>query len=625
MANGYFGKVLWVDLSSGSLTEEIIPEDVYRQYFGGYALGCKLIYENTPVKYDPLGPDAILGVFPGLLTGSVAPLTGRYMVCGKSPLTGTWGDANSGGYFGPEVKKCGYDGILFKGMATSPKYLAIIDGKKELLDASDLWGLDCVETEEKLAERYGKVQVASIGPAGEKLSLISGVVTDKGRIAARSGLGALMGSKKLKAIILKGNNKIALANKELLMEYAKKYNEGINAASAGSIYYWKAMGTSGLNAVMGRTGDAPIKNWGGHTDVDFPMEKLQKIDGPELNKYKVKGYGCFSCPVRCGGIVKVPELNLEESHLPEYETCAAFGHLVLNDDLHSLFIINDLCNRAGLDTISAGGTVAFAIECYENGLLTKEQADGLELNWGNATAIIELVKKMIKREGIGNLFADGSRRASEQLGPQSAPYAIQSLGQELGMHDSKHYPSMGMSYAFDPTPGRHTSPSVDIMTAGPLLKPNGLINGLSLPKRFKRAGEDRWQAQKICVGLKQAMNAMGICEFTNIFQQYPLLEYIEGVVGWKLSIEDFLTVGYRIQTLRQAFTLREGVEIATNTLPGRAIGNPPFEEGPHKGKIIDYIGEYKGYCELMGWNPENGHPKKETLQNLNLNFVLKDL
>jgi len=625
MSNGFNGKILWVNLSNESFEEVNLPEEVYRQYFGGYALACKIIYENMPANTDPLSPEAILALFPGLLTGSVAPLSGRFMVAGKSPLTGTWGDANCGGYFGPEIKKCGYDGILIKGSAESPKYIAIINGDKKILDASEVWGLDAVEAEKKLMEKYEKARVACIGQGGEKLSLISGIITDRGRIAARCGLGAVMGSKKLKAIVLKGNQRISVADKDTLLQYTKAYNEGIKASSAGSIFVWKTLGTSGLNAIVGRTGDTPIKNWGGHTDSDFPMDKLQKIDGIELNKFKQKDYGCFSCPVQCGGIMKVPEAGLEETHLPEYETCASFGPLLLNDDLISLFKVNDLCNRAGIDTISTGAIIAFAIECFENGIIGLNDTEGLKLNWGNSDAIVELTKKIINREGIGAILADGCKIASEKIGKGSEKYAMHSLGQELAMHDSKHYKSLGLSYAFDPTPGKHTSPSVDIMVSGPLLKPNGLIEGLSLPRRFKRAGDDRWNAQKLCVGLKQATNALGLCEFINIFQKYPLLEVFNAVIGWDITLDELLKVGYRIQTLRQAFTLREGVKIAENRLPGRAIGDPPFEEGPHRGKTIDYIGEYKGYCEKIGWNPENGYPLKETLMDLNLDFVIKDL
>ena len=612
MTNGYFGKILWIDLSKGAFKEENLPEEYYRSYLGGYGLAAKLIYENMPTKTDPLGSDSIFGFFPGLLTGTMAPLTGRFMVAGKSPLTGTWGDSNCGGYFGPEIKKCGFDAILIKGKASTPKYITIIDDNKQIIDATDLWGLDVVQTEEMLTKKHGKVQVASIGQAGEKLSLISGIVNDKARIAGRSGLGAVMGSKNLKAIVLKGNNKILIADRELLLKHTKEYNQRIKESTSGMIQIFKTLGTTAGNTMMVQMGDTPIKNWGGTAKEDFPAESQNKISGMELDKYKQKAYGCFACPVHCGAIMKVSEVGLEETHRPEYETCAVFGPMLLNDDLMSIFTVNDLCNRAGIDTISAGTAVAFAIECFENGIISKDDTDGLELKWGNSSAIIELVKKIISREGIGDILADGVKRASEKIGKESHEYAIHSMGQEIGMHSSKFYKSMGATFAFDPTPGRHTTPTLDFGTFGPIGKPNGLFEGFSLPEGYRKPGAERSEAEKLIAGIWQSLNSIGLCMFVASYQKYPLLELITAVVGWNLTIEELVETGLRIQTLRQAFTLREGIDIINNKMPSRAVG-------------IDYLADYKGYCEKMGWNPENAYPLEETLKNLNLEFVIKDL
>ena len=611
MPNGYMGKVLWIDLSTEKFEEEELSEEIYKQYLGGYGLASKIIYEKMPIKSDPLGPDALFGFFPGLLTGTMAPLSGRFMVAGKSPLTGTWGDSNCGGYFGPEIKKCGYDAILIRGAANSPKLVSIIDGKKEILDTSDLWGLDVVETENKLKEKYGSVQTASIGQSGEKLSLIAGIVNDQARVAGRSGFGAVMGCKKLKAVMLKGSEKITLADKKAIVNLTKEYNEGINSATSGAIAIFRTMGTTFGNTISASMGDTPIKNWGGKFNEDFTNDNLNKISGTELLKYKQKDYGCFSCPVHCGAIMKVPEADLDETHRPEYETCASFGHLLLNDDLWTIFIVNDLCNRAGIDTISAGATIAFAIECFENGLLTKDDTDGIELGWGNSESIITLLKKMINREGIGDILADGSKIAAEKLG-KGSEYAMHSLGQELGMHSPKHYKNMGASFAFDPTPGRHTTASIEMMAGGPLIKQNGLFEGVTLPKKFKRPGDDRYEAAKLVVGLWQSFSSIGLCEFALFFQKYPLLELIKAVVGWDMNMEEFMNIGVRIQTLRQAFTLREGVDLIKNKLPERTYD-------------FDYLSDYKGYCEKIGWNPESGYPLEETLRNLNLEFVIKDL
>ncbi|TXT63493.1 MAG: Tungsten-containing aldehyde ferredoxin oxidoreductase [Promethearchaeota archaeon] len=606
------GKILWINLSNDTFEEQELPENLYREYFGGYGLSAKIFYEKMKPKTDPLSPEALLGFFPGLLTGSAASLTGRFMVTGKSPLTGTWGDANCGGYFGPEIKKCGYDGIILQGQASTPKYITIIDGKMTIEDASEVWGLDAVEAEEKLLEKYPQSRIASIGQAGENISLISGIITDKGRIAARSGLGAVMGSKKVKAIVLKGNQKMDVADNSLILEHAKEYNKSVKEAGAGAIFLWKTLGTPWQNDVNTKLGDTPIKNWGGNSDDHFPLEDVEPITGPEINKYKESEYGCFACPVRCGGIVKVPEADIKESHLPEYETCGAFGHMLLNNDLMSIFKLNDLCNRAGMDTISAGGTIAFAVECFENGIIGLEETEGLMLKWGNADAYIELLKNMINREGIGDILADGSRKASERIGKGSEKYAIHSLGQELAMHSPKYYDSMGTTYAFDPTPGRHTAAGLDMFLSGPLSKSNGYIEGFALPKRYKRKPEPRAEAFKMVVGLAQSLSSLGVCQFTLYFQKYPLMEFIKGVTGWDISVDELIKTGLRIQALRQAFTLREEIDLVDNEIPKRAVG-------------INYKQEYERLCKKLSWNPSNGYPLKDTLKNLNLDFVIKDL
>ncbi|MFX0070914.1 MAG: aldehyde ferredoxin oxidoreductase family protein [Candidatus Hermodarchaeota archaeon] len=654
MNKGFYGKILWIDLKNNSFKEEQLSNEIYREFLGGYGLACKLIYDNTKPKYEPLGSESIFGFFPGLLTGTPAPFSGRYMVAGKSPLTGTWGDANSGGTFGPEIKKCGYDAILIKGKAETPKYVAIIDDNKEIYDASEIWGLDIIEAENKLKKKHGKfIKTAGIGQAGEKLSLIAGVANDKGRIAARSGLGAIMGSKNLKMLVLKGKNRVDYHNRDEFIKYIKMYNDSSSLKEPGFLtkrvlnvvpkmakmirrfnmdmggspslmrQVWHRFGTSSGNTLCAEIGDSPIKNWSGIGMYDYPYEISKDISAREIEKYKIKEYGCFSCPVQCGGILKVPELNLEETHLPEYETCAAFGGMLLNHDLMSIFEINELCNRAAIDTISTGGTVAFAIECYENGILTKKDIDGLDLNWGNSRAIVELVKKIIKREGIGDLLADGSKIAAERIGNGSDKFAIHALGQEPGMHNPRHFPSLGMSYAFDPTPGRHTTASIDLIAG--MRDPETYLKGLKLPEKWREDMLEKAKAQKIINGMYQCVSCLGLCNMSAYFGQYPLIELIESLTNWKFTIEDLVETGLRIQTLRQAFTLREGVNIASNELNSRIYGDPPDDKGPKQGITIDYRNFYKLVCQEYGWNSENGYPLKDTLKTLNLEHVINDL
>jgi aldehyde:ferredoxin oxidoreductase len=323
--------------------------------------------------------------------------------------------------------------------------------------------------------------------------------------------------------------------------------------------------------------------------------------------------------------MKVPEANLEETHIPEYETFGAFSHMLLNDDLISLFKLNDICNRAGLDTISVGGMVAFAIECFENGIINKNDTDGLDLRWGNSDAIIKLVQKIIAREGFGDVLADGPIIASQKIGKGSGEmYAIHSLGQPLPMHDPKFFNSMVVTYAHEYTPGRHTASSIDHFMTG-LMGRNNYVKEFILPKKYRKPGDDRYEGMKMCAGLHQVINSLGMCQFTYWFQTYPLLECIKAVTGWNLSIEDVIKIGLRIHNLKQTFTLREGVELAKNKLHGRVTGEPPFQEGPNKGKTVDYKADFLGYCRKMGWNPENAYPLKETLKDLDLEFAIKDL
>ncbi|MCK4371474.1 MAG: aldehyde ferredoxin oxidoreductase family protein [Candidatus Lokiarchaeota archaeon] len=653
MGTGFFGKVLWINLTEESFEEETVPEEIYRQYLGGYGLAVKLIFENMPAKIDPLSPESIFGFFPGLLTGTAAPFSGRYMLAGKSPLTGTWGDSNSGGTFGPEIKKCGYDAILFKGAAKTPKYVLISEDKKELLDASEIWGLDIIETESILKDKHGKfIKTAAIGQAGEKLSKISGIANDRGRIAARAGLGAIMGSKKLKALVLKGNKKISIYNKDKFLDLVKIYNKNGKKGEPGKFFksilksvpnlaktlrrfrigfkgppniirkIYRIYGTCVGNTIASETNDSPIKNWSGIGMYDFPFKKSKALSANKIIKYKIREWGCYGCPVQCGGILKIPELNLEEIHQPEYETCCSFGALLLNNDLMSIFEINELCNRAAIDTISTGATIAFAIECFENGILTKEDTNGLELVWGNSKAIIELVKMIINRRGIGDILADGSKIAAERIGNESVNYAITSLGSEIPMHNPRFFPSLAFTYNYDPTPGRHTAASIDYINMGSI---NKFQKGFKLPKGWKKNKKKKQKGQKLVTSFHQVLSSVGLCSFSTLFGPYPFIDLIKNFTGWNISIDELIEIGLRIQTLRQSFTLREGIDIAGNKLPGRVSGHPPDKRGPTKGVSVEYEDFYKGYCYEMGWNPNNGYPLKETLKDLDLEFVIKDL
>jgi aldehyde:ferredoxin oxidoreductase len=664
---GILGKILWVNLSTQEFSEENPDNEVYRSYLGGYGLGVYYIYNRIKPKSDPLGPDNILGFCPGLFTGSVAPFTGRWMVCGKSPLTGKgptvtgemctggWGDANAGGYFGPSIKRAGYDAIFFTGISESPVYLYIDKDVKELRDASDLWGKDCNETEEQLKERHGKAfQVASIGKAGEKLSLISGIVNDGGRIAARSGLGAVMGSKKLKALCLNGPNKPVYNDNKKAGTLAKSYIDQLNSTKKSKIgniiakigpglggllrffklglkspiellmiSLYKQYGTTCSTAISAETGDMPIRNLSGVGYRDYPQKISRLFAGPAIEKYKVKPYGCFACPLHCGAILSIPELGIKETHRPEYETLGVFGGSILNEDMNLVYQANDYLNREGMDSISAGLIISFVMECVENQILKQEDficesfPDGFLPLWKKSDYVLSLLKMMVNREGIGDILADGIWEASRKIGKGSVVFGMMANGQELPMHDARGMQGLALTYLADPTPGRHTAAGIDFASAGPI---NHLVKGLNFKNSKDPYQKGILQARE--VQFHQAFNALGFCEFGLWMGKYPLLELIKAIFGWELKIEDIIQTGYRIQTLRQMFNAREGA--IRNEAPKRIIGEPPLKYGPNKDVVVDVETMIKGYYSAMDFK-EDGVPKEETLKKLNLNYCIADL
>ncbi|MHA1371287.1 MAG: aldehyde ferredoxin oxidoreductase C-terminal domain-containing protein, partial [Promethearchaeota archaeon] len=544
------------------------------------------------------------------------------------------------------------------GRANEPVYLTVIDGEVEIRDASSIWGLDTLKTENAIKERHGNgIKIASIGRAGELCSLIAGVVNDGGRVAARSGLGAVMGSKKLKLLALKGNHRVNYHDKKKFFKLVKLYNQRCGARGESrfakilnrlfipripSMGPWirrfkismnsssviltrllyKKFGTTTSNIISIETGDAPVRNWNGIGYLEFPITRSSKIGADAIDKYRIRSYGCSACPIRCGAILRVPELGIDETHRPEYETCTAFGPNVLNDDLLTLLKLNDLCNLSGLDTISTGATVAFAIECFKAGILKEKDTSGLKLDWGDSKSILELVMQIINRKGAGELLADGVKIAAQKLGKKSNNYAIHSRGQEIPMHNPRVFKSLALTYAYDPTPGRHTAASVDFIDMGPI---DDFLKGFTLPPRWQQDLNQKAKAQMLITKFHQGLNGLGLCLFSTLFGRYPLLELVNNLTGWDMTVEEFLEIGWRIQTMRQAFTLREGINIVATELHGRVVGEPPHDRGPLKGMTVEYREFYKKTCEHLGWDPETGYPLKETLSKLGLTRVIKDL
>ena len=575
-------------------------------------------------RAEPLGPGNILGFVVGPLTGTGIH-GARYQVVAKSPITGGWGDANSGGSLAAELKAAGYDGVFFSGISAKPVYLFLNDGKAELKDASRLWGKDAVETEEIIRGELGdkRVKVSCLGPAGEAKSL-SAAIMHEGCAAARSGLAAVMGAKRLKAFAIRGTKKVPIADTERFAALRKDYLKTVKESEHPWTVLFK-QGTCTFTSPMVTLASAPIKNWSLYGEEAFPSHG--KISGDGVLKYQVKGHACLGCPIGCKGWVRVEKGSyaVSEGGKPEYETLAMTGSNCLIDDVEAIAKANDICNRLGLDTITVGSAIAFAMECYERGVITKEDTDGIELTWGNAAAMVAMVEKIARREGFGAVLADGSKLAAERIGKGSEKWAIQIGGQDIPAHDGRAELGFGWGYVCDPTPGRHTSTQIkQCHEAGIQFATS---DELQFPKLNELDVEANAAVYATASDLDRLWTSTGLCIFGQP-ELLPLAEVISAVTGWDFTLAEGLKAGRRIQTLRQAFNIREGLNTSEWRLPERLTAIT--STGPTAGKKVDFKAmKEKGY-EALGWDAATGKPLESTLEELGLKElgsedVVKDL
>lgn len=648
MPNGYWGKILCVNLSSGKIDVEEPPEEIYRRYLGGVGLGVHYLVQRIPPGADPLGADNILAFLPGLLTGSGAQFSGRFMVAARSPLTGAWGEANCGGDFGPALRGAGWDGLFISGLAEKPVYLYIDGGNVEVCDASHLWGQDVRQTEDALRiETASDARTACIGPAGEKLSLISGIVNHDGRLAARCGLGAVMGSKKLKAVVARGRSRPLLADPKAFKSATSAYlslfrrkPSGMSARipalmtrllpvlrrfhtrfSGGPLDMvvdsYRRYGTSAGTAMLVELGDTPVRNWTGVGYRDFPLELSEGLSDQAVVRPLVRPYACHSCPVACGGIVTQPDGSL--GHKPEYETLASFGPMTMVSDLATVMRCNHVCNMAGLDSISTGGVIAFALECAEKGWLPPELAGELPLKWGDGAAVLELTGRIAARTpGLGDWLADGVQKAAQRLRPEAQAAAIHAGGQELPMHRGIYEPGVAAGYALDPAPGRHTATNAG-NAAVASFAPYFALHGRHPAARYDYA--EKGVTQAIAMALYRACDSLGLCQFALLMGRPPFLEWLNAATGWGVDQAGFFQIGKRIQVLRHAFNAKHGLP-PQFTLPARERGDPPQPTGPVANRTLDMDAMAKTYFEFLGIDPLTGLPLPKTVEELDLDVVV---
>lgn len=595
---GYNGKILRINLKERTINVEKLDLEMAKKFLGGRGLGTKMLIDEIDPKIDALSSENKFMVVTGPLTGTATPTGGRYMVVTKSPLSGTVASSNSGGFWGAELKFAGYDAIIVEEKSDIPVYINIEDDKVEIKDAANLWGKIVSETTDILEKEYGdKVKVLTIGPAGEKLSKLAAVMNDRDRAAGRSGVGAVMGSKNLKAITVKGSNrKIEVSDpdklKKVFSRSLKKIREN-GVTGEGLPTY----GTAILVNIINENGAHPINNF-----QEAYFDKAEEISGETLaEKYLIKKEGCFRCPIACGRYCKVDDI---EGGGPEYETIWSFGSDCGISDLGEIIKANYWCNEMGLDTISAGATLATAMELHEKGYIKDDEIDGTPLKFGNSEAVVEWTKKMALREGFGDKLAEGSYRLAEMYGAAELSMSVKKL--EIPAYDPRGIQGQGLQYATSNRGGCHVR--------GYLISPEilGLPEKLD---RFSLEGKATWA--KVFQDLTASIDSLGLCLFTSFaLGAEDYADLCNAVCGTNHTAETIFKAGDRIWNLEKIFNLKAGIDSTEDKLPKRLL-NDPIPEGPSKGWVHKLDELLPKYYEERGWNSK-GIPTETKLADLGL-------
>jgi len=616
---GTSAKLLHVDLSTRQTRIEEIPEAVMRKYLGGGALAAHVLLRDMPPGVDPLGPDNVLVFMTSVINGLSLSGTNRYTAAAKSPLTGGYGESEAGGWWGPELRAAGWEGVVIRGRAESPAYLWLKDGQVEIRDARPYWGKLSGEVQDGLEQELGdkRIRVLQTGIAGERGVRFAAIVNQLKHFHGRGGLGAVMGAKRLKAVVVRGSKPPVAADKEAAKRALVWFREHYDRAKDRFHQLGSASGLLALEA----TGILPTRNF-----RDGSFEHARAISGQKMAETILVNRGtCYACAVACKREVEVPEDGVTPKYGgPEYETLAASGSLCGVGDLKALARVNQLYAQYVLDLISTGAAIAFAMECFEHGILTTQDTGGIELAWGNADALERVVHLIGRREGIGELLGEGVRRAAARLGRGAEHFALHVKGQELPMHDPRGKKGLSLAYAISPTGADHMEAPHDPLYAGfhpqgHPMGPLGLIEPLDPLVLDAKKVRAFFETQKVW----SSYNSIGMCDFVgtplNGLEMEPLVAYINAVTGWNMSLYELMKVGERNNTLARVFNCREGFTPADDVLPERmheGIGN-----GPLQGQRIDpgeFLAARRTYYQMAGWDPETGRPTDAKLAELGL-------
>jgi aldehyde:ferredoxin oxidoreductase len=627
MFYGYHGRILHVDLDKGLVEIETPDESFYRTYMGGSALGAYYSLKQTPKNIDPFDPQNTLVIALSVLTG--APISGqaRMTMVAKSPLTDAIGDSQAGGFFPAEMKFSGFDAIVVKGQAKSPVYLWVHDGEAALKDASKIWGRPTGEAERMIKDELGdeKIEVLQIGPAGEKLVRFASVINMSNRANGRTGMGAVMGSKRLKAIAVRGSRKPALADRDNLVKLAKW---GADNFEDSDVYSLGILGTAGDIGGLQESGMLPTHNW--RSGV---FDGWQSIDGKTMADTILKARDtCYACTIRCKRVVEVTEGPYKvDPHYggPEYETIAAVGSYCDINDLPAIAYANQLCNMYGIDTISCGATIAWAMDCFEAGILTPKDTGGLEIRYGDEEMMVRLTEMIGNREGFGDILAEGSARAAERYGQQAMDRVAAVKKQELPAHTARVKRSLSLIYGVNPFGADHQSHEHD-----PSYKEYSermAEIGLTNPQPVRVLNEEKVRYALTTQYLYSCLDTINMCQFVagpawQLYGPQQLVEIIRSVTGWNVTIEELLKVGERRLNMLRAFNTREGIGRDADTLPKKL--QQPMVGGPSDGLVVT-VEEFEKakdwYYEMAGWDVENGNPTRQKLEELELDWLADEL
>jgi aldehyde:ferredoxin oxidoreductase len=624
MASGITGKLLHVDLTTRQTRVEEIPETVMRKYLGGGALAAWVLLREMRPGVDPLGPDNVLVFTTSVINGLSLSGTNRYTAAAKSPLTGGYGESEAGGWWGPELRAAGWDGVVIRGRAEEPVYLWIKDGQVEFRDARPYWGKLSGEVQDGLELELGdkRIRVLQTGIAGERGVRFAAIVNQLKHFHGRGGLGAVMGAKNLKAVVVRGSKPPIATDKEKAKGQLVWFKEHYDRAKDR----FHQLGSSSAVMALEASGILPTRNF-----RDGSFEHARAISGQTMRDTILVNRGtCYACAVACKREVEVKDLGVTPKYGgPEYETLAASGSLCGVSDLNALALVNQLYAQYVLDSISTGAVIAFAMECYEHGIITKEMTGGIELTWGNADAVVQIVHLIGKREGIGRLLGEGVKRAAAELGSGAQRFALHVKGQELPMHDPRGKKGLSLAYALSPTGADHMEAPHDPLYAGFHAQGHpmgvlGLIEPLDPLVLDAKKVRAFFETQKVW----SSYNSVGMCDFVgtplNGLELEPMVSYINAVTGWNMSLYELMKVGERNNTLARLFNDREGFTPDDDVLPQRmheGIGN-----GPLQGQSIDrdeFLSARRTYYAMAGWDPETGRPTAAKLAELGLEDAVK--